>query len=250
MITVKDVDTNEARAERQAVRAGRLPARYAEPWGRAFLARVEPELVPGVRILDVGSGARPTIPVDQRPTGCHYVGLDVSSHELERSPRGSYDEIIAGDICAGLPRLTQHFELVISWQVLEHVRSLPAALATLSASLVPGGRCVAQLSGAWSIYACAGRVMPHAARTFLMQRLLDTDPEDRFPTRYDNCSDRALRRILPQWFSTFDVVPRYKAGGYLRFSPLLQRAYMTYEDWIECHAKTNLATHYIVDARR
>lgn len=226
-----------------------LPTRYGDPWVDAFVAKAAPDLRPGARVLDVGSGARPAIAPDQRPPGCVYVGLDVSADELHRAAPGAYDDLIVGDICARLPSTEGRFDLVVSWQVLEHVPSMSAALATQRAALVPGGRMVAMLSGAWSVQALAARVVPYRASTWLQARLLGSVPEDKFPTRYDGCTARSLRSILQAGgWTSWEVEPHYRSGGYFAFSRSLQRLYLVYESWTARGPKVNLATHYIVHA--
>lgn len=243
------VDTPEAAAERDAVAAGRLPARYADPWQAPFLDRVAALLGPGVRILDVGSGARPTLAPGQRPSGCHYVGLDLSAGEFERAGAAAYDEILVGDICTPLPPASGPFDLVLSWQVLEHVPSMRAALETQKSALVPGGHMLAMLSGARGLHSVAARLIPYRVSTALQQRLLGQPPENKFPTRYDACTDRALRRLLDEGgWSSWEIVPYYKAGGYLRFSHKLRATYLVYENWAERRCSANLATHYLVEA--
>jgi SAM-dependent methyltransferase len=247
--TIRVSETDEAAAERAEVHAGRLPYRYGLQWQAPFLERVAAQLRPGIRVLDVGSGARPAVPSDQRPRGCHYVGMDVSARELERAGPGAYDEIVVGDICTPIPSLSDAFDLVLSWQVLEHVSSMRAALDNQRAALAPGGRMIAMLSGTWAIYALAARVIPHRTSIMLQTRLLGADPRDKFPARYDGCSDRSLRRQLTQsGWSSWEVVPYYKAGGYLRFSRPLLRSYLAYENWAERTGRANLATHYLVEA--
>lgn len=242
-------DRDEAAAERRGLAEGRLPARYGEPWADAFLARIVPHLKPGSRILDVGSGARPALALELRPEGCVYAGLDISADELARAGAGAYDETIVGDVSRALPSLTGRFDLVISWQVLEHVSSMRGALETQHRALVPGGRMVALLSGSWAMFALAARVTPYRVSTQLQARLLGIAPEGKFPTRYDACTDRALRRLLEEGgWASWEIVPRYKAGGYLRFSPALQRLYLRYENWAARAPRVGLATHYIVDA--
>jgi len=228
-----------------------LPERYSEPWRAGYVARVAAALQPGNRVLDVGSGAQPTIPRDQRPDECVYVGLDVSGEELARASDGAYDEVLVADICRPLPPHAGRFDLVTSWQVLEHVPSMRAALAAQHQALVPGGRMVAMLSGGWSFYALAGRIMPYRLSTSLQVRLLGAAPDSKFPTHYDGCTDRALRRMLAEGgWASWEIVPHYKAGGYLGFSRALQRVYLKYEDWAARNQRINLATHYYIEAVR
>lgn len=247
--TIQISETDEATTERAEVHAGRLPYRYGLQWQAPFLDRVAAQLRPGIRVLDVGSGARPAVPLEQRPSGCYYVGMDISARELERAGPDAYDEIVVGDICAPIPSLSDAFDLVLSWQVLEHVSSMRAALENQRAALVPGGRMIAMLSGTWAIYALAARVIPHRTSLMLQTRLLGADPRDKFPARYDSCSYRGLRRRLTEsGWASWEVVPYYKAGGYLRFSRLLLQSYLAYENWAERTGRANLATHYLLEA--
>jgi hypothetical protein len=47
-----------------------------------------------------------------------------------------------------------------------------------------------------------------------------------------------------------EIVPFYRGAPYFRFSRPLQRAYLAYESAIERHDRRNLATHYLVVAKR
>lgn len=241
--------THGADAARRTAVARGLPARYGDPWEPPIWAKALAGLHSGARVLDVGSGARPAIPRELLPQGCTYVGLDVSDGELRRAKAGAYDEILVADICQRVPATEGRFDLVVSWQVLEHVPSMRAALATQHAALVPGGRMVGLLSGAWAMHAVAARVIPYRVSTWLQARLLGMVPEDKFPTRYDSCTDRSLRKLLATGgWSSWDVTPLYRSGIYLEFARPLQRTYLLYENWAARGPRQNLASHYIVDA--
>lgn len=242
-------DTPESARERAEVAQGVLPARYAEPWAAPFLGSIETTLPEATAILDVGSGASPAIGPTARPAGSEYVGLDISAAELGRAPAGSYDRTVVADVARRLPDLEGAFDLVISWQVLEHVRPLKGVLDNLYAYLRPGGRMVAQLSNTFSIYALISRVVPHRLSSLAMQRLLGADPADKFPAHYDRCYYGALRRLLDGW-SDYEIIPRYKGGAYFRFSRVLLRTYLVYENWTYRNGHRNLATHYVVTAVR
>lgn len=222
-------------------------ARYSEPWRQPFETRVARALVPGVQILDIGSGRRPAIPPERRPIGCRYVGLDLSMDELEKAPAGSYDEMIASDVTQYVAQLESRFDLIVSWQVLEHVRPLPVALENARRYLRPGGLLVAHLSGKFSLFGLVNQLVPQRVAVWVLARLLHRDPATIFPAHYDQCWYRALLRCLAGW-SAVEVIPRYKGGDYLAFSPRLRRIYLVYENWIQ-QRHPDLATHYLISAR-
>jgi SAM-dependent methyltransferase len=229
--------------------AGRLPERYAEHWPAPFQALAREALAPGVRVLDVGSGRAPSISPVERPAGCHYAGLDLSAAELRRAPAGSYDEMIVTDVNRRRPELEGRFDLVVSWQVLEHVRPLDMTLENLRRYLRPGGRLVAQMSGCFSAFGLINQVVPPRLGVWAMARLLGRDPESVFPAYYHRCWYGALARTLAPW-SEWQILPRYRGAPYLGFMRPLQAAYMAYEEWAVRGGHDNLATHYLVVARR
>lgn len=206
-------------------------------------------LAPGSKVLDFGGGANPIIPPGERPPGCTYVGLDVSREELDRAPAGSYDDKVAGTIESLLSDGNPEFDLIVSWQVLEHVSSMAETLAGIRDSLKDGGLFVGQLSGRWAAYAVLNRLIPDSLGEQLMQRLLDRDPESVFRAHYDRCTYSGLMGLAGGW-SEFEVIPRYRGAVYLGFSRPLAGAYLRYEDWAIRHGRSDLATHYIVRAVR
>jgi SAM-dependent methyltransferase len=230
------------------VRAGVLPERYGEPMQEELFRRIQPLLVPDVTVLDVGAGRYPTIASADRPPGSRYVGLDIEPTELAEADPGAYDEDVVADITEPLGR-DGEFDLIVSWQVLEHVSPLAAAIENLRLSLRPGGTLFAQLTGSNAGFALLGRLMPHALRVRIATRLLGHQEEEKFPTRYDRSSYTALERLLDQW-SEVEIVPFYRGAPYFGFSRPLQRAYLAYESAIERRRLRNLATHYLVVAKR
>ena len=232
----------------RVLRSGQLPERYgpggADPFFEAFY---RPFLRPDMQILDVGGGRKPVIPLQARPARCRYVGLDVSVLELRRAPTGAYDEFVVADAAEHVPALERRFELVVSYQVLEHVRPLDEALKNFRTYLRPGGHLVAQLSGGYSAFAIASRVVPRRLVEPVLRILAGRAEETVFPTRYDRCSRDKLREMLSVWTNA-EVVARYEGAGYFRFARLLQAAYVGYEELTI--ARPNLATHYVISATR
>jgi SAM-dependent methyltransferase len=229
--------------------AGELPERYVpEFWLRPFHERVEASLRPGQAILDVGSGRAPTVVPADRPPGVRYVGLDISSAELAAAGEGAYDERVVSDVSRAIPDLAGRFDLVLSYQVFEHVKPLPAALDHVHSYLKPGGVMLAQLSGAFSLFGLLNRVVPEKVGKKAMDRLLNRDPDSVFPAFYDHSWHTALARALAPWESA-EIIPLYTGAGYLAFARPLQALYLGFEELACRRDWRNLASYYIIVAR-
>lgn len=242
------IDSAAPAQELPLVEAGVLPERYGEPMQLELLRRVKPLLVPDVAILDVGAGRYPTLAPADRPSACSYVGLDIEAEELDAAAPGAYDEGVVADITKPLNR-DGEFDVIVSWQVLEHVSPLSAAVENLRAALRPGGTMLAQLTSSNAAFALGGRVLPPRARVWLATHVLGHAEEEKFETRYDRSSYKALERMLSDW-SAVQIVPFYRGAPYFRFWRPVQRAYLAYESAIERRRRKNLATHYLVVATR
>jgi len=225
----------------------RLPARYREAWGTEFWGYVNAALRPGAVVLDVGR--RPTISNALRPAGTHYAGLDISGSELDAAPAGSYDETVVSPAQIPVPSLVGRFDLVVAWQVLEHVRDLDRAAEAFRSYSREGGWFVACLSGRHAAYAIVNRVLPASAGKHLVARVRRRPPETVFPAYYDHCDERGLREAFAGW-EELHVVPLWHGADYFMRLPGLLQLYLAYEDWAIRRGLTNLATHYVVAARR
>jgi SAM-dependent methyltransferase len=224
-----------------------LGARYGATMQSALYERLLPYLHDGVRILDVGGGRSPFLPADMRPDGTRYVGTDIDAEELDSAPAGAYDDSFLWDVTEPAP-VSERFDVLLSWQVLEHVGSMERALANQRELLVPGGVLFAQLTGARALFALLTRILPLKLRVSLMVRLLDHHEEDHFPTRYDHCRRTDLVRLLEGW-SSAEVVPYYRGAHYFDF-PGARDAYLVYENAIARRSAADFATHYLIIARR
>ncbi|MGI8412181.1 MAG: class I SAM-dependent methyltransferase [Solirubrobacteraceae bacterium] len=224
-----------------------LPPRYGE--SRSLLerlqARVVPILEPNQTILDVGAGRLPTIPPAQRPTGICYVGLDIAAEELSGAPDGAYDEVYVGDITQFDGRLAERFEVATSCHVLEHVRSVPAALENLRRYLRPDGRLMMLFASTFSAHAIANRVLPEAWGA----RLLDRPSDSKFPAVYDNCWPAAVRSAMTEW-SYVEIVPLFLGAHYFARWPLLQQVFLHHENWAQLRHWEHLTSHMLLLARR
>lgn len=223
-----------------------MPSRYQDgEWQRPFQEAAHEVLTPNSRVLDIGAGRRPTISPAERPAGCTYVGFDISADELALAPEGAYDETITGDVTVRRRDLTERFDLVLCWQVLEHVKPLSQALENIRSYLCSSGRFVGQLSGAFSPFGLVNRVVPHRVAVAILQGMLRRDPATVFPAYYDKCWYSALCDLGAPW-KQFRVEPLFGGATYFAFAAPLQRAYLHYEEWTARHEFRNLATHYLL----
>ena len=232
----------------RAAMRGELPARYrGEFWHDHFDAAVAAQLRPGLRILDLGSGAYPAVPPGQRPEGIEYVGLDISRSELERAPEGSYDSWHVSDAVLPQPELRERFDLILSYQTMEHIKPLSEAVENAHSYLVPGGVMVTQLTGAFSLFGILNRAVPHRLAVWALEHLLSRNPGDVFPAHYDKCWYSALRGLFARW-SEARIEPLYTSAGYLGFARPLQALYLVAEElWVRRDAR-NLAAYYLITA--
>ncbi len=219
------------------------------PWLAPFRSRIDATLSSGIRILDLGAGRRPVLLPGERPPQCHYTGMDISEQELCKAPRHSYDERVAADMTTYQSQLCASFDLIISWQVLEHVRPLDVAFANIHSYLRPGGQVVLFFSGAFSVIAVANRLLPSAVGRRVIARIMKRDPNTVFPAFYDQCHPRGLQRMLARW-TDWEIVPVWGGAGYLSSVPRVQKVYDRYEAWAKHGQHDSLATHYLVSATK
>ena len=223
--------------------------RYRDDWLVPFQDAIRQHVHSGSVILDIGSGRQPSVPPDLRSGSSEYIGLDLSETELRRAGPDAYDRLVVTNLTDRVPELVGTVDLAVSWQVLEHVAPMSVALDNIRDYLRPGGVLVAGFSGAWSAFAVPNRIVPHAVARFALRRLLGRDPESVFPAPYDSCTYSGMTAALAAW-SDVEIVSRYRGAVYFGFLPPLQWLYLTFEDMLERGRHLDLATHYLVIARK
>jgi SAM-dependent methyltransferase len=224
-------------------------ARYRREWGIEFWRYVRAALRPDMAILDVGAGRRPTISATDRPPGVEYVGLDISAEELELSAPGSYDEKVVADAAQHLPALVGRFDLIVTWQVLEHFTDLPAAVDAFHSYAREGGWFVSCLSGRHAAFAIGNRLLPTRFGRPLVARLMRRPVDEVFEAHYDHCTESGLQKAFSGW-EEVHLFPLWRGADYFERFPRLRSAYIRYEDWAIRGGHAGLATHYVVAARR
>lgn len=223
--------------------------RYANNWVESYKMLFSSRLTDGVAILDVGSGRKPAILPEERPANSRYVGLDISQTELELALPGSYDQMVVADLIEFQPQLENSFDLIVSWQVLEHVSPLQTAVENVRHYLTDGGMFVSMLAGGNAYFSVLNRIVPERAGKLAMERLLHREPDTVFRAHCLNCTYGMLAKGFDSW-SEVRFLPGYKGVEYLQFAPPWQHVFLKCEDWVANRDKRDLATHSIVIATK
>jgi SAM-dependent methyltransferase len=227
------------------------PPRYSEPWREPFQHHIDTRLTPGITILDIGGGRDPAVAREQRPAGSTYIGLDPDAGELQAAPAGSYDRQIVASAETTVADLAGTVDLVVSWQVFEHVRSMDQALRNTYSYLRPGGTLVSLFSGRWSAFGVLNRIVPNRLGYPILERIAHRSAKNKpiFRAYYDACSATALRRLTAQWTSV-EITPYYRGDTYFTFARPAMRAYLAYENAVHRRQVADAASHYLLVASR
>jgi 2-polyprenyl-6-hydroxyphenyl methylase/3-demethylubiquinone-9 3-methyltransferase len=161
-----------------------------------FRRRVVPGLLrPGLRVLDVGGGRAPVIPSETvERLDLKVIGLDVSEAELLAAPRGSYAELVVGDMTDA--RIPGTFDLILSQAVLEHVHDTRRAIANLAGVLSKGGTMAHFVPCRNAPFAVLNRLLGNSlARRILFGIYPERERSSGFPAYYDRCVPSELGQI-------------------------------------------------------
>lgn len=146
-----------------------------------------------VRILDAGCGKQLQIPIaDNR----HIIGIDIDSKQVARN--SEVDDGIVGNIQI-YPFESNSFDVIVCWNVLEHVEDPRAALANFERALRRPGILVLAGPHPRSFKGTATKLTPFWLHKLAWRRLLGAEPAlERFPT---HMSDGALPEQLIEFAS-------------------------------------------------
>jgi SAM-dependent methyltransferase len=114
-------------------------------------------------VLDAGCGGWTPVPAGR------LVGIDISPASLRRHP--GLDEAIVGDIQSH-PLPPGAFDVVVCWNVLEHLPRPGDALANLARAVKPGGALVVGVPNVYSPKGLLAKLTPHAFHVWVYRRLL------------------------------------------------------------------------------
>jgi SAM-dependent methyltransferase len=182
-----------------------LRGRHGDPQPR--VQRVVDRLLAGKdrpRVLEAGCGSLTRV---QLPAGRTLVGIDIEQRQLDRNT--ALDEKILGDL-QNFETPVPGFDLVLCWDVIEHLPEPMKALERLTAALNPGGGLVLAFPNLWSLKGLVTKFTPYAVHALFYRYVVGDkrrpdDDWDQFPTFFRaSIAPRRLRAWAVQ--HDFEVV--------------------------------------------
>ena len=159
--------------------------------------------------LDVGCGRRSQLTL---PEQVHLVGIDVSSTELDLNE--AVDEKIVGDVEV-VPLPAERFDLIVSWNTIEHLSRPDETLEKLGASLKHGGLLILAAPNVLSLKGLVTKYTPHWFHRLIYRRFMPFMTYDPFKT-YLRLS--ITPRSVTQWATRSGFTVLYSA----RYEAFLQ----------------------------
>ena len=132
------------------------------------------------RVLEAGCGSTSRV---RLPVSTHLAGIDIAQRQLDNNT--ALNEKILGDVQTHI--WTQNsFDLIVSWDVLEHLNNPGAALERLVESLKAGGAIVLAFPNIWSLKGIVTKLTPFWVHTLFYRHIVgdkrSDDEWDQFPT--------------------------------------------------------------------
>ena len=134
------------------------------------------EVAGPMKILEAGCGRRWEIdlePSDYELTG---VDLDRQALDLRQSVMGDLDLAVVGDICDRGVVPSNHFDVIYSSYVLEHIEVATTALDNFLEWACPGGLIVMLLPNRDSVYCWAARLTPYRLHEWVYRYVFRVRP--------------------------------------------------------------------------
>ena len=158
------------------------------------LQKVVDQLLPRgrpLRVLEAGCGSASHI---RLPEDRWLVGIDISQRQLDR--HGALNERILGDLQVHEWRPGE-FDLIVCWDVLEHLPSPAEAIERMFAAMNSGGLLVLALPNRYSLKGWVTRLTPFSIHVWFYRYIIGDkrapDELDQFPTHF--CAAVAPARI-------------------------------------------------------
>ncbi|MCT7368212.1 class I SAM-dependent methyltransferase [Mycolicibacterium llatzerense] len=137
------------------------------------------------RVLEAGCGSLSRVTL---PSGRVLVGIDIEQRQLDRNT--SLDEKILGDLQT-MATPVAGYDLVLCWDVIEHLPLPMNALERMTAALNPGGGLVLAFPHLWSLKGLLTKFTPFFVHALFYRYVVGdkrrSDEWDQFPTFFRAC---------------------------------------------------------------
>jgi SAM-dependent methyltransferase len=191
-----------------------------------YRERIRAYLQPRQRLLDAGCGRYMTF-CKELSDVARVVGIDleeVLETDNQNAPFG-----VRGDL-ASLPFASNHFDMVISRSVVEHLEDPRKVFHEFCRVLRPGGKLVVITPNKYDYVSLIAAMTPYRLHRALVSKIFQVPADDVFPTLYRANTPSSIRSVLTSagFVQTeLRMINHYPA--YLMFSPLLFRLGILYE---------------------
>jgi ubiquinone/menaquinone biosynthesis C-methylase UbiE len=186
---------------------------------------IRKHLLPGHRLLDAGCGRYLKFSKELSGTA-RVVGIDLEpalETDNQSAPFG-----VRGDL-SRLPFVSEHFDMVISRSVVEHLDDPIQVFREFWRVARPGGKIVIITPNKYDYVSLIAAITPYWLHRGLVSRIFQIPADDLFPTKYRANSLSAMRKaMISAGFveKELDTINHYPA--YLTFSPVLFRLGVLY----------------------
>jgi SAM-dependent methyltransferase len=171
---------------------------------RSALAR-QPLDRPALRVLDAGCGSEMNI---ELPANAHVVGIDVSSEALVQN--ASLDERIVGDL-ETIELRPKSFDLIVCWDVLEHLRRPGRVLDGFAGALAEEGLLVLGAPNVLSVKGVVTKYTPYSFHRWIYRRAASSRSAPHRTFLRLAMSPRAVRRWALRAGLTVEYLGYYEA---------------------------------------
>jgi 2-polyprenyl-3-methyl-5-hydroxy-6-metoxy-1,4-benzoquinol methylase len=195
----------------------------------------------GLHILEIGSGANPTLPIDYvQIRGIEYTTNDISHEELAKAPHG-FQKLLLDINCASLPdRVLNRYDFIFSRMVNEHVKDGEHYYRNIYAMLAPGGITTHWFSTLYALPFLVNRLMPDGLTNYLLNIFAPRDrhQHEKFRAYYSwsrGPSARMIRRFEGIGFNVLQYKGHFGHGYYARRLPWLHKLELKKANWFVRH---------------
>ena len=193
------------------------------------------------RVLEVGGGANPTLPVEFAVRhGLEYTVLDVSIDELDKAPPGYLK--VQADITSPTLKLTGGYDLVFSRMLAEHVRDGEIFHRNVYALLARRGAAFHFFPTLYAPPFVVNRLLPERLAEIVLHTLqpgrVRQGQHAKFPAYYSWCrgpTPGQIRRFERLGYVVHEYIGFYGHDPYYSKVRILAKAHRALSNWLVRH---------------